>query len=91
MKTIYYRVVVSEDEEQDFLNAMKDLMLIYDKEFEEEEKMTTVKSQVEVLNKLIEQFEDRARWAEADGNISVEQYNNGLAEGLRRVRNGDFE
>ena len=50
----------------------------------------TVKSQVEVLNKLIEQFEDRARWAEADGNISVAQYNNGLAEGLRRVRNGDL-
>jgi len=57
----------------------------------EEEKMSTVKSQVEVLNKLIKQFEDRARWAEADGNISVAQYNNGLAEGLRRVRNGDFE
>ena len=37
MKTIYYRVVVSEDEEQDFLKAMKDLMLIYDKEFEEED------------------------------------------------------
>ena len=53
--------------------------------------MTTVKSQVEVLNKLIEQFEDRALWAEADGNISVAQYNKGLAEGLRRVRNGDFE
>ena len=51
----------------------------------------TVKSQVEVLNKLIDQFEDRARWAEADGNIFVAQYNNGLAEGLRRVRNGDFE
>ena len=30
MKTIYYRVVVSEDEEQA-------LMLIYDKEFEEED------------------------------------------------------
>ena len=53
--------------------------------------MATVKSQVEILNKLIEQFEDRARWAESDGNIFVEQYNNGLAEGLRRVRNGDFE
>lgn len=37
MKTIYYRVVVSEDEEQDFLKAMEDLMLIYDKEFEEED------------------------------------------------------
>ena len=53
--------------------------------------MATVKSQIEILNKLIEQFEDRARWAEADGNESVAQYNNGLAEGLRRVRNGDFE
>jgi hypothetical protein len=50
----------------------------------------TVKSQVEILNKLIDQFEDRARWAEADGDISVAQYNNGLAEGLRRVLNGDF-
>lgn len=57
----------------------------------EEEKMTVVKSQVEVLNKLIEQFEDRALWAESDENISVAQYNRGLAEGLRRVRNGDFE
>lgn len=37
MKTIYYRVVVLEDEEQDFLKAMEDLMLIYDKEFEEED------------------------------------------------------
>lgn len=27
MKTIYYRVVVSEDEEQDFLKAMGDLIL----------------------------------------------------------------
>ena len=53
--------------------------------------MATVKSQVEILNKLIEQFEDRARGAEADGNVSVAQYNEGLAEGLRRVRNGDFE
>ena len=50
----------------------------------------TVKSQVEILNKLIEQFEDRARWAEGTGNISVAQYNRGLADGLRRVRNGDF-
>jgi len=50
----------------------------------------TVKSQVEVLNNLIEQFEYRARWAEAEGDISVASYNNGLAEGLRRVRNGDF-
>ena len=50
----------------------------------------TVKSQVEILNKLIEQFEDRARWAKADVNIFVAQYNKGLAEGLRRVRNGDF-
>ena len=53
--------------------------------------MATVKCQIEVLNKLIEQFEDHARWAEADGNVSVAQYNRGLAEGLRRVRNGDFE
>ena len=53
--------------------------------------MATVKSQVEILNNLIEQFEDRARWAAADGNVSVAQYNRGLAEGLRRVRNGDFE
>ena len=37
MKTIYYRVVVSEDEEQDFLKAMEDLMFIYDKELEEED------------------------------------------------------
>lgn len=50
----------------------------------------TVKSQVEILNKLIDQFEDRERWAEADGNMFVAQYNRGLAEGLRRVRNGDF-
>ena len=50
----------------------------------------TVKSQVEVLNLLIEQYEGRALWAVASGNISVAQYNKGLAEGLRRVRNGDF-
>ena len=37
MKTLYYRFVVSEDEEQDFLKALKDLMLIYDKDFEEED------------------------------------------------------
>ena len=37
MKTIYYRVVVSEEDEQDFLKAMEDLMLIYDKDFEEED------------------------------------------------------
>ena len=57
----------------------------------EEEEMTVVKSQVEVLNTLIEQFEDRARWAEADGIVTIASYYIGLAEGLRRVRNGDFE
>jgi len=35
MKTIWYRVIVTEDEEQDFLRAMEDLALIYDKDFEE--------------------------------------------------------
>jgi len=35
MKTIWYRVIVSEEEEQDFLRAMEDLALIYDKDFEE--------------------------------------------------------
>ena len=53
--------------------------------------MTVVKSRVEVLNKLIEQFENRARWAEADGNVTLASFYIGLAEGLRRVRNGDFE
>lgn len=53
--------------------------------------MTTVKCQVEILDKVIEQYEDRALWAEADGNISVAQYNRGLAAGLRTVRNGYFE
>lgn len=42
--------------------------------------MTTVKSRVEVLNKLIEQFEDRALWAEADGNTSLASYYNGSAK-----------
>ena len=57
----------------------------------EEEEMATVKCQIEVLNKLIEQFEDHARWAEADGNVTLASFYIGLAEGLRRVRNGDFE
>ena len=35
VKTIWYRVIVSEDEEQEFLRAMEDLALIYDKDFEE--------------------------------------------------------
>ena len=35
IKTIWYRVIVSEEEEQDFLRAMEDLALIYDKDFEE--------------------------------------------------------
>jgi hypothetical protein len=35
MKAIWYRVIVSEEEEQDFLRAMEDLALIYDKDFEE--------------------------------------------------------
>ena len=39
VKTIYYTVVVSEEEEADFLKALKDLMLCYDKEFEEEEEI----------------------------------------------------
>jgi hypothetical protein len=35
MKTIWYRVVVTEDKEQDFLRAMEGLSLIYYKDFEE--------------------------------------------------------
>jgi len=50
----------------------------------------TIKSEIEVLNKLIEHFEDRARWAEGRGNISVAEYNYALAETLRRLRNGDY-
>jgi len=37
MRTIYYKVAVSAEKEQEFLKAMKDLMLIYDKHFEEED------------------------------------------------------
>ena len=50
----------------------------------------TVKSEIEVLNKLIDHFEDRARWAEGTGNISVAEYNYALAETLRMIRNGDY-
>ena len=32
VKAIWYRVIVSEDEEQEFLRAMEDLALIYDKD-----------------------------------------------------------
>jgi len=48
----------------------------------------TVKSEIEFLNKLIDHFEDRARWAEGTGNISVAEYNYALAETLRLIRNG---
>ena len=34
-KRIWYRVIVTEDEEKDFLRAMEDLALIYDKDFVE--------------------------------------------------------
>ena len=49
-----------------------------------------VKVNVEVLNKLIEQFDDRESWLLADGNEVAAQSNAGLAEFARRVRNGDF-
>ena len=35
MRTIYYKVAVSPEEEKDFLRAMEDLALIYDKDYEE--------------------------------------------------------
>ena len=57
----------------------------------EEEKMTTVKCQVEVLNKLIENFKDHSLFEYAEGNVSLASYYSGIAEGLRRVRDGDFE
>ena len=49
-----------------------------------------VKANIEILNKLIDQFDTREAFLRADGNESAAQYNAGIAEGLRRVRNGDF-
>lgn len=34
-RIIYYKVAVSPEEEQDFMRAMEDLALIYDKDYEE--------------------------------------------------------
>ncbi len=49
-----------------------------------------VRANVELLNKLIEQFDEREAWLLAEGNEFAAQYNAGLAEFARRVRNGDF-
>ena len=49
-----------------------------------------VKVNVEVLNKLIEHFDKREVWLMERGNDVAAQYYAGLAELLRRVRNGDF-
>ena len=53
--------------------------------------MSNVKCQVEVLNKLIEKFKDHSIYEYMEGNVSLASYYSGIAEGLRRVRDGDFE
>ena len=57
----------------------------------EEEEMSNVKCQVEVLNKLIEKFKDHSLYEYMEGNVTLASYYSGIAEGLRRVKDGDFE
>lgn len=49
-----------------------------------------VKANVEILNKLIEQYQSRALWQEADGNEVAAAYLRGMFDALIGVRNGDF-
>ena len=49
-----------------------------------------VTARVEILDNLIDLYDERAEWQRADGNVSATQYYKGMADALRRVRAGDF-
>ena len=51
---------------------------------------TTVKARLEILDNLIDQYEERVEWQRADGNVVATQYYRGMVDALRRVRDGDF-